>query len=109
MKRGEIWTIAVSGSYATKPRPALIIQSDQFDATESVTFFPFTSRNLDAPLARVQIEPDEYNGLRSVSFVMVDKISTKPRTSFGDRVGSISKPDMLRVERYAIVFLGIAD
>ncbi|MGB6767104.1 MAG: type II toxin-antitoxin system PemK/MazF family toxin, partial [Methyloceanibacter sp.] len=36
MKRGEVWTIAGEG-YAGKPRPAVIVQDDRFDATASIT------------------------------------------------------------------------
>ena len=36
MKRGDLVTIALPGDFG-KPRPALIIQSDQFDQTATVT------------------------------------------------------------------------
>ena len=51
MNRGEIWTVA-GGVYAAKPRPAVIVQDDLFDATSSVTIAPMTSTLLDAPLMR---------------------------------------------------------
>lgn len=35
MNRGEIWTVS-GGVYASKSRPALIIQDDRYDATDSV-------------------------------------------------------------------------
>ena len=34
MRRGEIWTVAGAAAYAGKPRPAVIIQDDRFDANE---------------------------------------------------------------------------
>jgi len=33
MRRGEIWTVSGGGDYAGKPRPAVILQDDNFDAT----------------------------------------------------------------------------
>jgi mRNA interferase MazF len=33
VKRGEIWTMAGGPGYATKPRPAVIIQDDGFSET----------------------------------------------------------------------------
>ncbi|MEJ0048614.1 MAG: type II toxin-antitoxin system PemK/MazF family toxin [Rhodospirillales bacterium] len=42
MKRGEIWTVSGAAGYAGKPRPAVIVQDDHFDATNSVTVCPFT-------------------------------------------------------------------
>lgn len=49
MNRGELWTVS-GGTYAQKPRPALIIQDDLFAASESVTLLPLTSFLTDAPL-----------------------------------------------------------
>jgi mRNA interferase MazF len=42
MKRGEIWSVSASG-YAGKPRPAVIVQDDRFDATASVTVCAVTA------------------------------------------------------------------
>ncbi len=43
MKRGEIWTVSGGQGYAGKPRPAVIIQDDRFDATASITICAFTT------------------------------------------------------------------
>jgi mRNA-degrading endonuclease toxin of MazEF toxin-antitoxin module len=37
MKRGEVWTVSGGKDYAGKPRPAVIMQDDSFDATYSIT------------------------------------------------------------------------
>ena len=58
MSRGDIVTVA-GGVYASKPRPALIVQDDRFDATDSLTFCPFTSTEVDAPLLRMSVTADE--------------------------------------------------
>lgn len=63
MKRGEIWTIAGGPDYAGKPRPAVILQSDQFDATPSVTVCPLTAGHVETVYARFGIEPSEENHL----------------------------------------------
>lgn len=42
MKRGDVVTVALQGDLG-KPRPALVIQSDLFDAHPSVTILPLTS------------------------------------------------------------------
>ena len=55
MKRGEIWTVSATG-YAGKPRPAVVVQSDHFDATASVTAIcVFTTNETEAPLFRLPI------------------------------------------------------
>ena len=78
MKRGDIVTIVLPGAYG-KPRPALVVQSDYFDALASVTVLPVTSELRAAPLLRIALEPDSDNGLRKKSQIMVDKIQTVPR------------------------------
>lgn len=108
MKRGEIWTVAGARDYAAKPRPAVIIQDDRFDRTDSLTVCGLTTDPSDAPLARLPIQPTTGNGLRSVSRIMVDKIITLPRTRIGSRIGRLADEDMVRLNRAILVFLGIA-
>ena len=108
MKRGEIWTVSAGRGYAGKPRPAVIVQDDRFDATASVTICVFTSDETDAPLLRLPIEPDEHNGLEKLSRLMVDKITTVPKDKLGRRIGRLASKDMTRLERAMLVFLGIA-
>ena len=107
MRRGEIWTVS-GGGYAGKPRPAVIIQDDRFDATTSVTICAFTSDPTEAPLFRLPIEPGESNGLRSPSRLMVDKITTVARDKLGERIGRLDDEDMVRLNRAILVFLGLA-
>jgi len=57
LKRGEIWTLASAGSYAGKPRPAVILQDDRFDMTDSITVCAFTADPADTPLFRPPIKP----------------------------------------------------
>ncbi len=108
MKRGEIWTVAGGKDYAGKPRPAVVLQDDRFDMTDSVTMCAFTTDPTDAPLFRVPIEPNERNGLRAVCRLMVDKITTVQKTKIGTRIGRLGDEDMVRLNRAVLVFLGIA-
>lgn len=107
MKRGEIWTVSASG-YAGKPRPAVIVQDDRFDATASVTLCVFTSDETEAPLFRLPVEPNARNGLRAHSRLMVDKITTVAKDKLGKQVGRLDDQDMLRLNRAMLVFLGLA-
>jgi mRNA interferase MazF len=108
MRRGEIWTVAGGGNYAGKPRPVVIVQDDNFDATDSITVCAFTSDPTDAPLFRLAIEPNERNGLRSPCRLMIDKITTVPKSKIGIRVGRLDDEDILRLNRAVVVFLGLA-
>ena len=62
MRRGEIWTVGGDKDYAGKPRPAVVVQDDLFDATESITVCAFTTAATDAPLFRLLVEPTENKG-----------------------------------------------
>jgi mRNA interferase MazF len=108
VKRGEIWTAAAGSGYVGKPRPVVIIQDDLFDATASVTVCAFTTDPTDAPLFRIPVEANEATGIRQASRLMVDKITTVPRSKLGDRVGRLSDDDMARLARSVVVFLGLA-
>lgn len=108
MKRGDIWTVGGGRDYAGKPRPAVIVQEDRFDATASVTICGFTTDPTDAPLFRLPVEPTERNGLRAPCRLMVDKLTTVPRAKIGSRVGRLDDEDMLRLNRAVVVFLGLA-
>ena len=107
MKRGEIWTISGAG-YAGKPRPAVIVQSNQFDATASITVCAFTTNPADAPLVRLAVTPGEQNGLRESSRLMVDKITTVPKERLSERIGRLEDEDIVRLNRAMMVFLGLA-
>ncbi len=108
MRRGEIWTIAGGKDDAGKPRPAVIVQDDRFDATDSITICAFTTDETDAPLFRLPVQPNERNGLRAICRLMVDKMTTVPKTKVGARVGRLDDEDILRLNQAVLVFLGLA-
>lgn len=108
MRRGEIWTVAGGKDYAGKPRPAVILQDDRFDATDSITICAFTTNPTAAPLFRLPVAPSERNGLRAPCRLMVDKITTVPKTKIGSLVGRLDDEDMVRMNRAVVVFLGLA-
>lgn len=108
MRRGEIWTAAAGTGYAGKPRPVVIVQDDRFDATGSVTVCAFTTDPTEAPLFRIRVEADEINGLHESCNLMVDKVTTVPRSKLGERVGRLSDEQMVALGRALLVFLGLA-
>ena len=108
MRRGEIWSAAAGSRYVGKPRPVVIVQDDRFDATDSVTVCAFTTDPTEAPLIRLPVVPDELNGLRGPSSLMIDKMTTVPRTKLGERIGRLGDDDMVRLGRAVVVFFGLA-
>ena len=108
MRRGDVWIASAGNDYAGKPRPVVIVQDDSFDATASITVCAFTTDQTDAPLIRLLIEPDEQSGLRLVSRLMVDKITTVPRSKLAKRIGRLNDQDIIRLNQSMLVFLGLA-
>ena len=108
MKRGEVWTVSGGADYASKPRPAVIVQGDRFDATNSITICPMTSSDPSTRWARQAIEPSILNGLTRPSKLMVDKITTVPKSKLRDQIGRLSDEDIARLNQALLVFLGLA-
>jgi mRNA interferase MazF len=108
MRRGEIWTVAGGKDYAGKPRPVVIVQDDSFDATDSITVCAFTTDPTEAPLFRLAVEPNDRNGLLAPCRLMVDKITTVPKSKAGAKIGRLDDEDILRLNRAVVVFLGLA-
>ncbi len=108
MRRGDLVVLAMPGDYG-KPRPALVVQSDLFnDMHASITVAPVTSTIVDTPLFRVTVEPSRRNGLRLVSQIMVDKVTTVRRQRLGQTIGRLEEDVMLRVSRALALWFGIA-
>ena len=108
MRRGEVWTVSGGRDYAGKPRPVVIVQDDAFDATDSITVCSFTTDPTEAPLFRLPVEPNERNGLRSPSRLMVDKITTVSKSKVGERIGRLDDEDLIRLNQAVMVLLGLA-
>jgi mRNA interferase MazF len=107
VKRGDFVTVALQGDLG-KPRPALVVQADRFDATATLTVLPLSSALVDAPLLRLTVEPDDLNGLRVRSQVLIDKAATIQRAKVGPAFGAATDAFMLSVSRALALFLGLA-
>ena len=108
MKRGDLVTVALQGEFG-KPRPALIVQSDLFNAEHAtLSVLPITDEIVGTPIFRITLEPSNANGLRKVSQIMVDKIVSIKRDKVGEPFGRLEEETMLRVNRALAVWLGIA-
>jgi mRNA interferase MazF len=100
--------LAGGAEYAGKPRPAVIVQEDAFHATGSVVVCGFTTKETDAPLYRIPVDPSQQNGLREPSRIMIDKIAGVPREKLGERIGVLEPEHLSGLERALLVFLGLA-
>jgi len=91
-----------------KPRPAVVIQADWFDALSTVVVLPLTSSLQDAAITRIDVAPSDENGLRVPSQVAVDRPQTVRRPKLGPTIGRLDNDVMLAVHRALAVFLGLA-
>ena len=107
MRRGDLVPVAMPGDFG-KLRPALVIQSDRFDGTATVTALLLSGTLIDAPLIRHDLTPNPENGLRKPSQVMFDKAMTVRRDRLGPPFGRLDDADMVAVSRALAVFLGVA-
>lgn len=108
MKRGDLVTTAAGGPYAGKPRPAVIVQSDEFQEIRSVAVCLLTGEQVEMPLLRLRLEPDAGNNLVHVSWIMVDKIVTVRRDQIGRCFGKLADEEIGRLDRALMVFWGLA-
>lgn len=108
MKRGDIVVVSSQGDYG-KPRPAVIVQSDALAGADSVLVSLLIGDMTDASLYRLMIQPDEGNGLKAPSQVMVDKIVAIPRAKASAPIGSLDKSAMIALNHMLAVMIGIAD
>ncbi|GAA3882757.1 type II toxin-antitoxin system PemK/MazF family toxin [Tessaracoccus defluvii] len=102
-----MWTVA-GGISASKPRPAIIVQDDVFELTDSITVAPLTTTLVDAPLLRLRVPAGGLTGLAQDSDVMVDKLTTVRRSNVQVRIGRLSRQQMVELERLLMTFLGMA-
>lgn len=108
MKRGDVVTVATRGAYTSKPRPALVVQSDAFNDTHaSITICPITSDVVDAPLFRITLPAGRRTGLQAASQVMIDKVVSVPRDAIGRTLGRADDVELEIVGRALLSWLSI--
>ena len=106
VKRGYLINLVTQGDFG-KPCAALVIQSDLFSQHPSISVLPITSFLIEAPLLRIRLEPNELNGLKKTSQVMIDKTLAVMREKVGAPIGSIDFATKQEIDRCLAVFLGI--
>lgn len=99
--RGEIWTVRASG-YATKPRPAVIVQSDEVEGFDSTIVCLFTtddsiSDSISAP-TRVKATPTEENGLSQTCWIMAEKPIAIKKSTLGIRTGTLDSETLSELD-----------
>lgn len=107
-KRGEIWSIAGGPGFGGKPRPAIIIQSDDL-ALGTVLVLLCTSQIGQVEPLRVHVRPDDENGLREPTDIMVELPTAIRREKIGEYIGTLSGPHLASAEQALLLVLGFGD
>lgn len=112
VKRGEVWLAdlnPIRGSEQAGVRPVLIFQNDTINSfTATVVTIPFTSNLRRAALPScVQVGAGE-GGLTSDSVALCHQLRVLDTTRLIRRLGAVSRPTMLALERCVLFTLGIA-
>jgi len=106
INRGEIWSVLWTG-LAGKPRPALVIQSEEYRLSETDILALITTTDAIEGILRLPIKADEQNGLRSDSFICLDKLMAIPLANLGKCHGIVSEEIMREVDARLVKILGI--
>ena len=108
MRRGDIVTAATGSGFGSKPRPALVIQDEDYSNISTILLALISSDEKAGRVSiNVAVEPSASNGLRRVSFVMVHELLTVRMEKLDKRIGRLSEADMRRVDRSLMTFLGL--
>jgi mRNA interferase MazF len=108
VKRGDV-VLAVAPGDLGKPRPGVIVQSDDLgDTTSSVLLCPMSSDLSEFRRTRPHIEPTVENGLRVRSQIMTDKVSALRRDRIRRVIGALDADDTDELDRALLIVLGLA-
>ena len=75
---------------------------------DAITVCALTTDETEAPLFRLPVEPNDRNGLLATSRLMVDKITTVPKSKVGEQIGHLDDEDILRLNQALLIFLRLA-
>jgi len=109
LQRGDLVVCILPGDYG-KPRPAVVVQSNFFLSKHtSIVVCPITSTIVDAPFFRITLQPDDAQGLKRLSQIMVDKLTAVKRDRIRQVIGHLYPKTEAQLNRAIALFLGLAD
>ena len=100
-------TVAAGGGIGHKPRPAIVVQNDDYAHSDTVIVVPLTGETDSKLLTRPIFDPDARNGLQAPSRMMTNRIAGAPIASVGKFIGMMSDQDMERVDAAIALMLGL--
>jgi mRNA interferase MazF len=107
VKRGSVVTVSAGGGMGHKPRPAIVVQNDDYAHSDTIIVVPLTGDVRNDLVTRPVFLPDESNGLREPSRMMTNRLIGTPLTNVGAVIGTMSHDDMRRVDAALALVLGL--
>lgn len=110
MEKGDIVIIRNKNqTYTTKTRPAIVYQDGLFGANvNSLTVILLTSNIVkNAEPFRVNILPNNLNGLTILSQAIADKITTILKSDVGEKIGRLDYLSLQRVDESLKLWLNL--
>lgn len=105
--RGEVWTVCASG-YASKPRPAIVVQSDAVNGFESTVVCLLTTDGSMLGPTRIPIAATKENGLSRDCFAMAEKPLAVKTSSLGQRLGMLEDESLTELDGALKFALGLS-
>jgi mRNA interferase MazF len=107
VKRGDV-VLAIVPSELGRPRPGVIVQTDEFSEELSTVFVcPITSDLQERLPLRPMIDAKPSNGLRLRSQIMTDKMISLRYDRIRRVIGHIDRETSEQLDRALLVVLGL--
>jgi len=107
LKRGDVVLVVLQGELG-KPRPAVIVQADELDASSSTIVCPMSSYIDAANRMRPIIVPSIENGLLVRTQIMTDKLNTLRHDRIKRIIGTLDSDGCERLNSALLLVLGLA-
>ena len=109
LKRGDVVVVALQGDLG-KPRPAVIVETDNLAPGGHVLVCPGTSHlAVDSTNRRILIQPSSVTGLREETQFQIDKVTPARRDRCGAIIGHLDTATMEQINAQLILILGLAE
>ena len=107
MKRGDVVLVVLQGELG-KPRPGVVVQTDELDALSSTIICPMSSHIDAANRMRPVVDPTVENGLLVRTQIMTDKLNTLRHDRVKRIIGTLDSDARERLDSALLLVLGLA-
>jgi mRNA interferase MazF len=106
LRRGDVVIAAGGGSFGGKPRPYVVVQSDDYQ-TSTLILAGCHSIDEEPTVLRPVLTPTAGNGLKKISEVTIDTLVTMRKAKIDQVVGRLSRQEMSNVDGAMLKILGL--